>query len=184
MHRIVNDEALDLLFRRARNPELWLDRPVGDTLLRAISELVSLAPASGDPGGEPGGDPGGDRRVRLAFVKSAAAKARLAAAVPPGEERAFLAAPVIAIVALAHERGAGPPQALGMQLAPASLIFAARALGLDCRPILGIDAGAIDAAFFPEGATAEFLCALGYGADPERSLPAPPSALHETCQIL
>lgn len=172
MHRIVNDEALDALFRRAREPELWLDRPVGDTLLRAVSELVGLTSL------------GGDRRLRLAFVKSPAAKARLAAAVPPDGESGCLNAPVIAIVAQPCDRTASTPQSEGVRMAAASLIFAARALGLDCRPIWGVDAGAIDAAFFPDGAATEFLCALGYGADTDRSLPTQPSALHETCEIL
>jgi nitroreductase len=171
MHRIVSDEALDLLFRRPRNPELWLDRPVGDTLLFAVSELVSLAPIGGDP------------CVRLAFAKSAAAKARLAAAVSTVDEDAFHDAPVVAIVAQARDRNAGPPKSDGMRLAAASLIFAARALGLDCRPIPGVDAGAIDAAFFKDGAATEFVCALGFGADADRSLP-PPRALQETCEIL
>lgn len=172
MHRIVNDEALDLLFRRPRNPELWLDRPVGDMLLSAISELVNLAPIGGDP------------PVRLAFVKSAAAKSRLIAAVSSIDENAFHDAPVVAIVTQPRERDAGPPRSDGLRFAAASLIFAARALGLDCRPIRPADTGAIDAAFFPDGPATEFLCALGYGADADLSPAVTPSALHETCEIL
>ena len=174
MHRIVNDEALDLLFRRANQPERWLDRPVGDTLLRAVSELVSLAPIDSGP------------RLRLAFIKSTAAKARLAAAVPVAEGMLH-EAPVVAIVAQSREgesAGSEPePEAGRLRLAAASLIFAARALGLDCRPITAVDGGAIEAAFFPDGAATEFLCAIGYGADPGRLPAAPRNARRETCQI-
>jgi hypothetical protein len=172
MHRIVNDEALDALFRRARAPEIWHDRPVGDTLLRAVAELVNCAP-NGDA-----------RGVRLAFVKSAAARKRLAAAASPAGENAFLNAPVIAIVAQPRERDAAPPRPAGMRLAAAALIFAARALGLDCRPVWEVDTRRIGAAFFSDGANAEFLCVLGYGADADASLPPQPSTLHETCEIL
>src|SRR5438552_1464875 len=41
MGRIVNDEALDTLFRAARSPAAWLPRPVGDTLLRALSAMAT-----------------------------------------------------------------------------------------------------------------------------------------------
>ena len=170
MHRIVNDEALDVLFRAARSPEFWLDRPVGDTLLRAVSELVGCVPSAGG------------RRVQVVFVRSAAAKARLAAALSPAGENTLRNAPVTAIVAQPRD----PPPASGeTRLAAGWLIFAARALGLDCRPIAGFDAGAIDAAFFPDGAAAEFVCALGYGAAAaELSPPVRPSAPHEACRIL
>ena len=46
----------------------------------------------------------------------------------------------------------------------AYLIVAARALGLDCGPMSGFDAGKLNAAFFPDGRhQANFLCNLGIG---------------------
>src|SRR5438270_563242 len=46
MPRILSDESLDTLFRNASPQPVWLDRPVGDTLLRALWELVRAAPAA------------------------------------------------------------------------------------------------------------------------------------------
>ena len=172
MHRIVNDGALDALFRWARTPSVWLDQPVGDTLLRALAELVCLSSI------------GADHSLRLAFAKSAAARARLAAALPAAGENACRNAPIIALLARAHARNAAVAEAGEMQLASSSLVFAARALGLDCRPVWGFDAAAIDAAFFPDGAATQIVCALGYGSATEQSLPAVPEALQPNCQIL
>jgi nitroreductase len=46
----------------------------------------------------------------------------------------------------------------------AYLIMAARALGLDCGPMSGFDAGQAKAAFFPDDRVeVNFLCNLGYG---------------------
>src|SRR5260370_14097841 len=86
MGRIVNDEALDTLFRAARRPDAWLAQPVSDTLLRAVWELVKLGPTSD---GVP---------ASLLFVKSDAARARLAAAVPAATQAAMMRAPVMAIL--------------------------------------------------------------------------------------
>ena len=48
----------------------------------------------------------------------------------------------------------------------AYLIMAARALGLDCGPMSGFDADGVTQAFFPgTHVRANFLCALGHGAD-------------------
>jgi 3-hydroxypropanoate dehydrogenase len=199
MHRIVNDEALDTLFRAARSHHAWLARPVSDTLLRAVWELVKLGPTSS-----------AGRPARILFIRSEVAKERLAPAVPAAHWAAIRHAPVAAIVG--HEPDHGPGQdrrqdrraAAGREgerqaahlqaahlqaahlqaahlqaahLQAAYLIVAARALGLDCGPIWDFDARAVDAAFFPEGScTASFLCALGYGDDtqllPEEARPA------------
>ncbi|HSV44646.1 MAG TPA: nitroreductase family protein, partial [Ramlibacter sp.] len=46
----------------------------------------------------------------------------------------------------------------------AYLIVAARMLGLDCGPMSGFNASALDAAFFPDGrCKSNFLINLGYG---------------------
>jgi 3-hydroxypropanoate dehydrogenase len=87
MHRIVNDEALDTLFRAARSHYAWLARPVSDTMLRALWELVKLGPTSG-PGRPP----------RILFVRSEAAKARLGPAVAAQQRAAIVTAPVAAIL--------------------------------------------------------------------------------------
>jgi len=183
MHRIVNDEALDTLFRAARSHYAWLARPVSDTMLRALWELVKLGPTSGL-----------GRPARLLFVRSQEARARLGPAVAAPQRAAIMTAPVAAIVGYPLEPEPGPDPGPGHDrqaarrdaaLQAAYLILASRALGLDCGPIWDFDAGVVDAAFFSGGAVAaNFLCALGYGDD---SQPAPHQArpgTAEACNIL
>src|SRR5260370_16915316 len=98
MGRIVNDEALDTLFRAACRPDAWLAEPVGDTLLRAVWELVKLGPRRG--AGAP---------ACLLFVRSDEAKARLKAAVPVATQAATMSAPVMAILGHALAPPPRPP---------------------------------------------------------------------------
>lgn len=181
MRRILSDEALDILFRTGRSPEAWLDRPVSDTLLRAVWELAKLDPAHSQ--GLP---------LRIVFLRSAEAKERLLPALPPEARAAGSNAPVVAIL------GAGPPAETGWtgtearaRVAPdgasraACLILAARALALDCQPICEFDAATIEGAFFPKGeAVAVFLCGLGYGEGAGTKATPPAAAFDGTCGFL
>ncbi len=178
MHRIVNDEALDTLFRAARSPHAWLARPVSDTLLRAVWELVKLGPTSSV-----------GRSARILFVRSEAARDRLALAVPVAQRSGFMSAPVAAIVGHALDKERRPDRQAAArpegELQAAYLIVAARALGLDCGPIWNFDIDAITAAFFSEGGfTTNFLCSLGYGDDTQLSPDEARPAFDEACQIL
>src|SRR5438874_1616438 len=171
MHRIVNDAALDALFRAACTPDSWLAQPVGDIVLRAVWELVRLGPTNGT-GGAP----------RILFIKSKAAKDRLATALPAAQE-AIMAAPMTAI--LGHAAGARGRTAEGGAARAAYLILAARALGLDCAPLWEFDGSAVEAAFFPDRTvTADFLCGLGYGDDAQSSPPEMTTRSDEACDIL
>jgi 3-hydroxypropanoate dehydrogenase len=179
MRRILNDETLDILFRSAGDRHAWLPRPVGDTILRAVWELVRLGPRSG-----------ACAALHLAFVKSQEAKAHLSAALPESERAALTAAPVVAIVACPaatadddrrRHRTTLPEGALHAGY----LMLAGRALGLDCAPIWEFDPARLDQAFFPDGRmTATFLCGLGYAEDsPAAPAPHRPLAV-EDCAIL
>jgi 3-hydroxypropanoate dehydrogenase len=180
MPRILSDESLDTLFRNATAQPVWLDRPVGDTLLRALWDLVKLGPVSGK-----------SSAARLLLLRSEEAKERLAPALPPEERAALRTAPLAAI--LAGELGAltgaeSRERALALcdgALRGAYLTLAARCLGLDCRPIWDFHAETVEAAFFSEGTVVvTFLCALGYG-DETRCEPTPPRRdLDEACRIL
>ena len=65
------------------------------------------------------------------------------------------------------------------------LILAARALGLDCRPIWDFRPTAIESTFFAQGtAVATFLCCLGYGDDAQLEPNRPRSGGDGACQIL
>src|SRR5687767_8753744 len=144
MHRIVNDEALDILFRAACARPAWLARPVSDTMLRALWELVRLGPISSS-----------GPAVQLLFAKSDEARARVGEAVAAADREAALSAPVAAIVGF---RPCEPSDGAGngggyrdAALHAAYLMLAARALGLDCGPIWRFDAALVDRIFFPEG---------------------------------
>ena len=179
MRRIVNDEALDVLFRTAGDRHAWVSRPVSDTMLRAVWELVRLGPRSGACG-----------TPRIVFVKSEDARARLAAALPEPECAALTAAPAAAIVACpANNTEPNPAQHKAAlreaALHAAYLMLAGRALGLDCAPIWQFDAALVDRAFFPDGRmTANFLCALGYGEDGRTEPSDPGTPFAEACAIL
>jgi 3-hydroxypropanoate dehydrogenase len=175
MRRIVNDETLDVLFRTAGDRHAWLARPVGDTILRAVWELVRLGPSSG-----------ACAPLRLVFVKSEEAKARLAVVLAEPERAALTAAPAIAIVACPVQDAAALHEIALREgaLHAAYLMLAGRALGLDCAPIWEFDAAPVDRAFFPNGRmTANFLCALGYGEHGPAAAD-PRSGFAEACAIL
>lgn len=178
MHRIVNDEALDILFRAACARPAWLARPVSDTILRALWELVRLGPiGSCGPA------------VQVLFVKSDEARARLLTALPALDRERALSAPVTAIVGCrSGEPADGTMDGAGHRdaaLHAAYLMIAARALGLDCGPIWRFDATLVNRIFFTQGGrTASFLCALGYGDGTQPVPPEPRPGFEEACAIL
>jgi 3-hydroxypropanoate dehydrogenase len=171
----VSDEMLDRVFREARTFNHYLDKPVETDTLRAIWDLVKWGPTSANQ--EP---------LRIIWCVSPEAKSKLAALTsglnPPKVE----AAPVVAILGMdmefyerlpqlfphadarswfvGNERLIGDNALRNSSLMAAYLIVAARMLGLDVGPMSGIDAPAIDAAFF-DGTTyrTNFITTLGYG---------------------
>ena len=174
--RRVSDEALDQIFLEARTHRAWLDEPVDDATLRELYELLRFAPTSSNS------NPG-----RFVFLRTREAKERLRPALVSGNVDKTMSAPVTAIVAYDlrfHEHlGRLFPEGPGMRalyerdpafaeatarrnasLQGAYMILAARALGLDCGPMSGVDTAKVDAEFFPDGRLqANFLCNLGHG---------------------
>ena len=67
MHEPLADAALDQLFREARSYNGWLDHDVSEQQIRAIYDLMKMGPTSAN-----------QQPARLAWLKSAEAKARLA----------------------------------------------------------------------------------------------------------
>jgi 3-hydroxypropanoate dehydrogenase len=147
--------------------------------------------------------------ARLVFVRSKAAKERLAPALSPGNLEKTMKSPVAVIVAFdlrfyenlprtfpnnpnakslfEGEEKKAHVQTTAMRngsLQGAYLILAARALGLDCGPMSGFDNAKVDAAFFPDGrCKSNFLCNLGYG-DPSKIFPRNPRLeFDEVCTI-
>jgi 3-hydroxypropanoate dehydrogenase len=83
----IDEEALDQLFRAARTHNGWRDRPVSEALLRQAVDLAKMGPTSANT-----------LPMRLVFVKSAEAKARLRPALLPQNIEKTMSAPTTAIV--------------------------------------------------------------------------------------
>lgn len=174
---MLDDKALDVLFREAHTHHGWKDRPVDDALLTSLHDLLRMGPTAANA-----------QPLRLVFVKSQAAKERLKPALAPGNVDKTMAAPVTAVLAYDtrfYEKlprlypawpgadkvfGALPADArdrtalLSAALQAGYLIMAARAMGLDCGPMGGFETAEVDKAFFADGQYKSFLLVnLGYG---------------------
>jgi 3-hydroxypropanoate dehydrogenase len=192
---MLNDAALDTLFRHARSHNRWSERPVADTLLVQVFELMKWGPTSANCS-----------PARIVFVKSAAAKERLVACMDPGNVDKTRSAPVIAIVGMDmefHEKlpqlfphtdarswFAGNPAKIeetafrNSSLQGGYLIMAARALGLDCGPMSGFNPQLVNQAFFA-GSTVRvnFVCGLGYGSGEQLHARSPRLSFEQACRI-
>lgn len=188
--------ALDQLFRAARTHNGWQDRPVPDSLLKDLHDLMKWGPTSANcwP-------------LRVVFVRSPAAKARLVPLMMEGNRAKSQAAPVTAILGMdldfpdtlpklfphtdAKSWFAGNDALVeatafrNSSLQGAYFMLAARALGLDCGPMSGFDAAAVDAEFFAgTRIRTNFICNLGYG-DPAALFPrSPRPEFADVCTIL
>ena len=188
--------STEQLFTAARTQNGYLDRPVSDDTLRELYELVKWGPTAAN-----------STPARLAFVRSAEAKAKLLACMSPGNVSKVTQAPVTVIVGMdlefhhhlprlfphvdARAWFEGKPEAIqasafrNSSLQGGYLILAARALGLDCGPMSGFDAARVDAAFWSGTAVrTNFVCTLGHG-DPSKVLARHPRlSFDEACRLL
>jgi 3-hydroxypropanoate dehydrogenase len=199
MSILLTDDALDTVFRKARTHSYWKPDAVPDDLLRQIYDMAKLGPTSANT-----------MPMRIVFVKSPEAKARLKPALMPGNVDKTMAAPVTAIVAYDMRFHEFVPRLFPQQpkfgelftapgreeftlahafrngtLGGAYLIVAARALGLDCGPMSGFDNAKVDAEFFADGRwKSNFLMNLGYG-EPEKVHPRHPRlGFEEACKVI
>ena len=194
----LSPSALDSLFLQARTHNDWLDKPVGDALLKQVWDLARMGPTSANCS-----------PMRVVFVITPAAKARLQPALMEGNRAKTMAAPVTAIFgndsqfydllpklfphADARAWFAGPGKETvatttafrNGTLQAAYFMLAARALGLDCGPMSGFDNALVDHEFFPGGRIkSNFICNLGYG-DPSRLFPRIPRLeFQDACKIV
>lgn len=196
---MIDDDALDTLFRNARTANGWLSGDVTDAQLKQVFDLMKMAPTSANC-----------QPARLVFLRSPEAKERLKPALSPNNVDKTLKAPVVAIIA--HDTQFQEHLARLFPHAPdfrnmfdgednraareltafrngtlqgAYFILAARAVGLDCGPMSGFDAEKLDAEFFADGRfKSNFLCNLGRG-DPDKTFPRSPRfEFDEVCQVL
>jgi 3-hydroxypropanoate dehydrogenase len=194
---MLDDRALDVLFRQARTHDNWQSKPVSDETLHQLYDLMKWGPTSANCS-----------PARILFLRSQEAKERLRPALSKANTDKTMLAPVTAIIAYdltfyemlpklfpkdqtARSWFAGKEpviQATAFRngtLQGAYLMFAARAVGLDCGPMSGFDIAKVDAEFFPgQPVKTNFLCNLGYG-DKNKLGPQPPRmGFGEACKVL
>lgn len=185
----------DQLFTQARTQNGYLDQAVPESTIEALYELLKWGPTSANCS-----------PARFVFVRSADAKARLAACVAPGNQPKVLSAPVTAIVGMDMAFYEQLPKLFphtdarawfvgntaliestamrNSSLQGAYLMMAARALGLGCGPMSGMDTAKVDAAFWAGTMVkTNFICTLGHG-DPAKVLPRSPRlSFEQACQF-
>jgi 3-hydroxypropanoate dehydrogenase len=196
MSQTLSEAALDQIFREARTFNAWQAKDVSDEQLHQLYELTKWAPTSANAS-----------PMRVVFVKSKEAKAKLAPFLSESNRAKTAEAPVTAIIgsdqAFYEQLPKLFPHAdarswfVGNQamieatafrnssLQGAYLLLAARSLGLDCGPMSGYDQAGVDAAFFG-GTTikSNFLINLGYGDASRNMFPRSPRlTFDEACTI-
>ena len=181
----ISEGALDVLFRTARSYNAFEPGTISDATLRALYELMKWGPTTAN-----------SQPQRILFLRSQAAKNRLAPALTKTNLDKTIAAPVVAILAfdlkfyehlprMYHNPAARSwyettPEHIhttsfrNATLQGAYFIMAARALGLDAGPMSGFDNAKVDAEFFPEGhVKSNVLINIGYG-DASKLFPRSP----------
>ena len=197
MSGILDDRALDIVFRNARTHNEWLDDPVTDDDLRAIFDAMKFGPTTAN-----------SWPARFVFLRSRESRGKLAPHLSEGNREKTLRAPICAIVAYdlefyerldrlfphdptARSWFAGKDEHVRVtalrngSLQGAYFIVAARSLGFDCGPMSGFDNDGVDAAFFAgSGWRSNFLCNLGHG-DASKLFPRNPRpGFDEVCRIV
>jgi 3-hydroxypropanoate dehydrogenase len=206
----VNDDVLDLLFRKARTYNAWLAKPVPDELLHQLYQVTKWGPTSAN-----------SCPARFVFLRTKVAKERLRPALAAGNVEKTMAAPITVIIAYdlkfceklpklfplnpaMRDIFANNPQLIeeaakrNSSLQGAYLILAARALGLDCGPMSGFDNAKVDEEFFAAGkceaceqeffpaghVKSNFLCNIGYGDTSKLYARSPRLDFNEACTLM
>ena len=84
----VSDDALNLVFQKARTYNAWLPKPVPEELLRQLYDTLKWGPTSANIS-----------PARFVFIRSTAAKERLRPSLAPGNVEKTMSAPVTVIIA-------------------------------------------------------------------------------------
>ncbi len=171
----IAQAALDQLFFNARTANGFIDKPVPEALLRQVYDIAKMGATSMNT-----------QPTRYVILQTPESRARLLPAMSPGNLDKTRSAPVTIIVAtdtrfyehmpqVWHKPGALEMFAgnTGLSAATATrngtlggayFMIAARAVGLDCGPMSGVDLAKVNAEFFADGrCQANFILNLGYG---------------------
>jgi 3-hydroxypropanoate dehydrogenase len=184
------------IFDNAHTATLYQDKPVDDALLHQLYDMLKWGPTSANCS-----------PARIQFVKSAAAKAKLVPCMIDSNVQKTQSAPVTAIIGMDMQFYDKLPELfvhtdarawfVGNQpsidatafrnssLQGGYLIIAARALGLDCGPMSGFDAGKVDAAFWSgTPVKTNFVCTLGYADQSKTFARNKRLSFDEACSIV
>ncbi|MCB2112354.1 MAG: malonic semialdehyde reductase [Parvularculaceae bacterium] len=194
--KMINDEALDLIFRNARTYNAWDERKVSRPLMQAVYDLMKWGATSANCS-----------PARFVFIVSDEAKARLKPHLSGNNAEKTMKAPCCVIVAFdmefyeklpelfphtdARSWFAGRDELIAESafrngsLQGAYFMIAARALGLDCGPMSGFDNEGVDREFFA-GASwkSNFLCNIGYGTSENLFPRNPRLTFDQACRIV
>ncbi len=158
----LDPAAQALLFTEARTANTFSGEPVSDEQLHAITELAKWPPTMANT-----------NPLRILFVRSADAKARLEPLMSEGNRAKTMSAPAVAILAVDIDFHEKIPELLPFRpelrdqfvgqearrdqmatfngaLQAGYFILAVRAAGLAAGPMLGFDGPGIDAEFFAD----------------------------------
>ncbi len=193
----IDAAGLDLLFREARTHNKWHDEAVSDETLHELYDLLKQGPTSAN-----------SSPARFLFLRTKAAKERLAPALSAGNLAKTMAAPVTVIVAYdpkfyehlprlfphnpdatswftSNESLAATTAFRNGTLQGAYLMVAARALGLDIGGMSGFDNAKVDAEFLADrGWRSNFLVNLGKGDPSGVFARSPRLSFDEACVLL
>lgn len=192
----ISDACLDQLFFKARTANGFIDKPVTAELLQQVYDIAKMGATSMNA-----------QPARYVFLNSSESRQRLIPALSPGNVEKTKLAPVTVIVAtdtrfyehlpeIFHNPGAkamfegNKPLAEGTAnrngtLSGAYFMIAARAVGLDCGPMSGVDLAKVNAEFFPDGRLqANFLINLGYGDNSKLFDRNPRLSFEQACSVL
>ena len=193
----TTNSSVEALFSKGRSHSKWLSKPVTEQQLHALYDLAKWCPTSMNC-----------QPMRVRFVVSEEAKKSLLPCLYEGNRSKSENASVIAIVGsdlafpatltklFSHKLDAqiyyeGKPDLINAtalrnsSLQAAFLIMAARSMGLDCGPMSGFDAPAVDRLFWAgTTVTTNFLCNIGFGDHSAVKDRGPRLAFEEVCTIL
>ena len=190
-------KSKNLIFKKARTHNDWLDKDISNDILTEIYDLMKWGPTSAN-----------SSPARIIFVKSKVSKDRLLPFVIESNLEKTKSAPVTAIIG--HDINFHDhlpelfPHNLDAQnwfnhsidiaeetafrngsMQGAYFIIAARALGLDCGPMSGFDKEGVDNEFFRgTNIKSNFLCNLGYGDKTKLFERSPRFKFNEICEII
>ena len=192
----LDDASIDVILRDARSHYAWTDKPVSDEMLHSLFEITVQGPTSMNT-----------CPARFVFVRSDAAKNRLAKSLKAKNIDKMRSAPVTAIIAwdplywqrldflFPHEdrkplfdgkaEYAHDTAFRNSTLQGAYFMIAARAMGLDVGAMSGFSNAIVDEEFFAEsGWKSNFLCNIGYADETALFQKLPRFEFDDVCEVV